>query len=370
MVTEVSTAGRRDEETSKCTHISDEKGLCDVLRSALPAQDLQAKLLAALQLLDEVFQRAGVTYWVTGGTLLGAVRHGGFIPHDDDVAIEIFASDLPRAVEALGSVGRSYRGLGEWPGSGVSVGRFFFWKGTDCSFTISVDIFLREDAVNELREFPSWHEVFPLQRLPFHNIFVSVPHSPEPFLARCYSPACLEDVVVWSHLSTKDGRKCFRTHVSSYNEALVVIGYTAPIACETASDSLATFGLDCQGELRAHLWEHLGWASPLPLDWADESALAMLELEVRLLPVSADLLPMLQSHGLDNLQGITGAFLSLESSSSGCSEAASAVAQLRAVGAAEELQSVEEALAELMRLPHCGAHPEESAELSQMVAAT
>ena len=93
---------------------ADEDLLAEALRGVLPARPHQMALLAMLQALDEAFVRAGVTYWVTGGTLLGAMRHGGFIPHDDDVDIEVPASDLPRAAEALGAVGRSFRGLGEW----------------------------------------------------------------------------------------------------------------------------------------------------------------------------------------------------------------------------------------------------------------
>eukprot|EP00439_Symbiodinium_sp_Y106_P079941 s207_g18.t1 len=43
-----------------------------------------------LQIVDEVLMEASILYWITGGTLLGALRHGGFIPHDDDVDIECY----------------------------------------------------------------------------------------------------------------------------------------------------------------------------------------------------------------------------------------------------------------------------------------
>lgn len=54
----------------------------------------QRLLLAALQTVDELFTAAGIPYWMTCGTLLGAVRHRGFIPHDDDIDLEIQAGDL------------------------------------------------------------------------------------------------------------------------------------------------------------------------------------------------------------------------------------------------------------------------------------
>ena len=44
----------------------------------------QMRMLDMLIFIDKVCHENDVTYWVEGGTLLGAFRHNGFIPWDDD----------------------------------------------------------------------------------------------------------------------------------------------------------------------------------------------------------------------------------------------------------------------------------------------
>ena len=46
---------------------------------------LQAIELEMLQVIDEVCKQLDITYFLDSGTALGAARHGGFIPWDDDV---------------------------------------------------------------------------------------------------------------------------------------------------------------------------------------------------------------------------------------------------------------------------------------------
>ncbi|WP_081646651.1 LicD family protein [Butyrivibrio sp. AD3002] len=56
-------------------------------------QDIE---LGILKEIDRVCKTEGIMYFVSGGTFLGAVRHNGFIPWDNDVDIGMFRDDYER----------------------------------------------------------------------------------------------------------------------------------------------------------------------------------------------------------------------------------------------------------------------------------
>ena len=51
--------------------------------------DVQSKILDIFLKVNEICERNNLTYYAIGGTCIGAVRHQGFIPWDDDLDIAV-----------------------------------------------------------------------------------------------------------------------------------------------------------------------------------------------------------------------------------------------------------------------------------------
>lgn len=60
---------------------------------------LQAAEREILMVIDAICRANDLDYFVSGGTCLGAVRHGGFIPWDDDIDINLPQADYRRFIE-------------------------------------------------------------------------------------------------------------------------------------------------------------------------------------------------------------------------------------------------------------------------------
>ncbi len=61
-------------------------------------KDVEKDILARI---DEVCVKNGLRYWVCGGTLLGTIRHKGFIPWDDDIDIFLPWKDYLKFIELM-----------------------------------------------------------------------------------------------------------------------------------------------------------------------------------------------------------------------------------------------------------------------------
>ncbi len=63
--------------------------------------ELQKKLLELLKWFDEFCKKNNLRYFLVGGTMLGATRHQGFIPWDDDIDVGMPRADYERMAKIL-----------------------------------------------------------------------------------------------------------------------------------------------------------------------------------------------------------------------------------------------------------------------------
>lgn len=66
--------------------------------------DLKACLLSNLVYFHEFCERNKLRYFMVGGTLLGAVRHNGFIPWDDDIDVSMPREDYQKLIRLSNAI--------------------------------------------------------------------------------------------------------------------------------------------------------------------------------------------------------------------------------------------------------------------------
>ena len=64
-------------------------------------RDVQDKILETMKYIDKLCRENGIVYYIMGGTALGAIRHGGFIPWDDDLDIFMTPEEYKKFKEAF-----------------------------------------------------------------------------------------------------------------------------------------------------------------------------------------------------------------------------------------------------------------------------
>lgn len=71
------------------------------MRKVNSIRELQMIELNMLKYLDNFCRENQITYFLSGGTMLGAIRHNGFIPWDDDVDINMLREEYDKFSELV-----------------------------------------------------------------------------------------------------------------------------------------------------------------------------------------------------------------------------------------------------------------------------
>lgn len=71
---------------------------CEIKATGI-MRDKQLLITELLKLFDYICKKHDITYWMDYGTLLGATRHRGFVPWDDDLDLSMLKEDYNRFIE-------------------------------------------------------------------------------------------------------------------------------------------------------------------------------------------------------------------------------------------------------------------------------
>ena len=176
------------------------------------------KLLKILKLWNEMTKECGVGYWACGGTLLGAVRHCGFIPWDNDIDVSIMLSDLKKVKKNLDKhpTLKYYESI-----CGLKV--YLDKDGMNAVMDIFICDYYNKITINFCgplsdqgeptwwmsEVFPNQHiynsELYPLKELAFEDTIIMVPNNETNVLYRNFSDECLTTCKISNHVTLHEG---------------------------------------------------------------------------------------------------------------------------------------------------------------------
>lgn len=162
-------------------------------------------LLYMLTHFVRIAEKYNLDYWVCGGTLIGAIRHGGFIPWDADIDLGISEDSYNK----LAGISKKEFPADMWLHNTAS-DKGFIWKDrakirdihsdyADSNYDdhlglhngLQIDIYVNFKGENALSRGTSCclnhGEAYPFRHIPFENITVNIPRSSEIVLRRYYN---------------------------------------------------------------------------------------------------------------------------------------------------------------------------------------
>jgi phosphorylcholine metabolism protein LicD len=147
---------------------------------------IHSKLLEMLILIKPILDKCNIIYWAHAGTLLGLVRHTGFIPWDDDIDIAILYEE-DKINNLIKELENNEFNLLKLPGS-LQI-RKDKWTFIDLFYLYKEDNKLNYSLTYQYlwpNEYYYVDEVFDLESGIFENILLPIPKNSDNFLKRAY----------------------------------------------------------------------------------------------------------------------------------------------------------------------------------------
>lgn len=176
--------------------------------------------------VDEVCKKNRIQYYLVGGSLLGAIRHKGFIPWDDDLDIAMPRSDLERFIELFEtqcsnddySINSKYSDtFYQFGFVKVFKKNTVFKEYENKEWPIFLDIFVLDETDGYSQKLNSVYERYNRLESMRNRKYNSTDASPKTLLSKIIGPKDYKDVL--SKTIARDngkGKMCFTNFFSQY----------------------------------------------------------------------------------------------------------------------------------------------------------